>query len=121
MTTLDQMIANTQRNVTYLYALIFVASIALLIFLPNPSEVAKTILIASSATLGTILIMQNTFWYGRPRSAGVPDPTTIQTTTTGEPPNASTTTIVTTAAAPADAGSVHGQPVQDRRDAGTDS
>jgi hypothetical protein len=89
---LDLLIAQTQRNNTYLYAGIFVASIGLLIFLKDPSEVAKTILIASSATLGTVLIMQNQFWYGRPRGAGVPDPAT--TTTTTETPNATTTTTV---------------------------
>lgn len=92
MSQLDLLIAQTQRNNTYVYAFIFVLSIGLLVFLKDPSEVAKTILIASSATLGTILIMQNQFWYGRPRGAGVPDPST--TTTTTETPDATTTTTV---------------------------
>jgi hypothetical protein len=97
MTQLDLLIARTQRNNTYLYALIFVLSISLLIFLPDPSEVAKTILIASSATLGTILIMQNQFWYGRPRGAGIPDPvTTTITTETPSPPAPQTTTVTLT-------------------------
>jgi hypothetical protein len=97
MTQLDLLIARTQRNNTYLYALIFVLSISLLIFLPDPSEVAKTILIASSATLGTILIMQNQFWYGRPRGAGIPDPvTTTITTETPQPPAPQTTTVTLT-------------------------
>jgi len=96
VTQLDLLIARTQRNNTYLYALIFVLSISLLIFLPDPSEVAKTILIASSATLGTILIMQNQFWYGRPRGAGIPDPVTTTITTQTPPPPAPQTTTVTT-------------------------
>jgi hypothetical protein len=96
MTTLDLLIARTQRNNTYLYAFIFVLSISLLIFLPDPSEVAKTILIASSATLGTILIMQNQFWYGRPRGAGIPDPMTTTITTQNPPPPAPQVTTVTT-------------------------
>lgn len=97
MTQLDILIGQTQRNITYVYAVIFVLSIGLLIFLPNPSEVAKTILIASSATLGTILIMQNQFWYGRPRGGGIPDPvTTTITTETPPPPAPQTTTITTT-------------------------
>lgn len=96
MNALDLFIARTQRNTTYLYACIFVLSIGLLIFLPNPSEVAKTILIASSATLGTILIMQNQFWYGRPRGAGIPDPVTTTIKTETPPPPAPQTTTVTT-------------------------
>jgi hypothetical protein len=96
MTQLDILIGQTQRNITYVYAVIFVLSIGLLIFLPNPSEVAKTILIASSATLGTILIMQNQFWYGRPRGAGIPDPVTTTITTQTPPPPAPQTTTVTT-------------------------
>jgi hypothetical protein len=97
MTQLDLLIGQTQRNITYVYAVIFVLSIGLLIFLPSPSEVAKTILIASSATLGTILIMQNQFWYGRPRGAGIPDPvTTTITTQTPQPPAPQTTTVTTT-------------------------
>lgn len=96
MTQLDILIGQTQRNITYVYAGIFVLSIGLLIFLPNPSEVAKTILIGSSATLGTILIMQNQFWYGRPRGAGVPDPVTTTITTQTPPPPAPQTTTVTT-------------------------
>lgn len=78
---LDVLIGRTQRNTTYLYAFLVISSILFLIFLPNPSEVAKTILVSIANVFGTVIVMQNTFWFGRPRGAGVPDPTAPGTTT----------------------------------------
>lgn len=81
MDAVDKLIANTQRNVTYLYMALFAAAIAGLIFLPKPlDDSVKTILITMLGILGTLVTMQNQFWFARPRSAGVPDPTVITTT-----------------------------------------
>lgn len=76
MHTLDRYIASTQRWVTVLYAMLFVASLMLLLFLPRPlDDTVKTVLIGATTALSSVLMMQNTFWFGRPRASGVPDPT----------------------------------------------
>ncbi len=84
MHMLDRYIASTQRWLTVLYALLFSASLLLLVVLPKPIDDAiKTVLTSSTTMFGSILMMQNTFWFGRPRAAGVPDPgTSTETTTT---------------------------------------
>jgi hypothetical protein len=84
----DRVIAITQRNNTYFYGTMFFLSLVPLFFLPDPTDVVKTIMIATSSTLGTIAVMQNQFWYGRHRGGGIPDPattTTVSVTTPTDP------------------------------------
>jgi len=97
---MDQLIAETQRNITYAYCILFAAVVAALLFLPKPlDDSTKTLLITLLGVLGTLITMQNQFWFARSRTAGIPDPAT--TTTTTETPNATTTTTVQPLATPA--------------------
>ncbi len=86
MKDLDTLIANTQRNLTYVYWLLFAAVLGTLLFLPRPlDESIKTLLITLAGILGTLVTMQNQFWFSRPRVAGIPDPATTTTTTVTTP------------------------------------
>lgn len=99
MNTLDQLIATTQRNITYAYWALFGLALLALMFLPRPlDESTKTLLITLLSVLGTLITQQNSFWFARQRLAGVPDPQATTTTTTGD--SLETTTTVTPAAAP---------------------
>ncbi len=99
MNNLDLLVGQTQRNLTYAYWALFGGVLAALIFLPRPiDESIRTLLITLAGVLGTLVTMQNQFWFARPRVAGVPDPTTTVTTSTGMPPDpvvAVTTTVPT--------------------------
>jgi hypothetical protein len=133
MNSLDDLIAQTQRNLSYFDRVLFAVILILLGLTPlmgKPyDEWLQNILLIMVGALIGHLTNQNQFWFMRQRVSGVPDPTAtttttttpnpaiVRTTTTGEPNE--TTTVTTTAAAPA-AGGMHEQPVQDRRDAGTD-
>lgn len=76
------LIANTQRNLTYVYWLLFAGVIGILLFLPRPlDESIKTLLITMAGILGTLVTMQNQFWFSRNRTSGVPDPATTTTRT----------------------------------------
>lgn len=78
----DVIISRTQRNVTYLLYLCVVALVVLLIFLPKPlDETVKVILTGAFSALVAVLTMQATFWYGRPRASGIPNPETTTTET----------------------------------------
>jgi hypothetical protein len=91
---LDHLIAKTQRNITYVYCGLFGGALAALIFLKKPlDESTKTILITLLGVLGTLITMQNQFWFARQRTAGVPDPSPTTVIQTGGP-NAPTTTTV---------------------------
>ncbi len=93
MNALDALIARTQRNITYGYCVLFAAAIAALLFLPKPlDDSTKTLLITLLGVLGTLITMQNQFWFARSRTAGIPDPAT--TTTTTETPGVTTTTSI---------------------------
>lgn len=93
MNALDDLIARTQRTITYAYCALFAGAIAALLFLPKPlDDSTKTLLITLLGVLGTLITMQNQFWFARSRTAGIPDPVT--TTTTTETPNATTTTTI---------------------------
>lgn len=93
---IDLLIAKTQRNISYLYWLLFAGALIALMFLPKPLEDStKTLLITLLSVLGTLITQQNSFWYARSRAGGIPDPnttTTVQstqiTTTPTENPNA---------------------------------
>lgn len=79
----DVIISRTQRNVTYMLFVFFVALVVLLVFLPKPlDETVKVIITAAFSALGSIITMMATFWYGRPRGAGIPNPETTTTETT---------------------------------------
>lgn len=79
----DIIISRTQRNVTYLLLLIVAGMVVLLIFLPKPlDETVKVILTSAITALVSICTMQATFWYGRPRGGGIPNPETTTTETT---------------------------------------
>lgn len=94
MNELDHLIARTQRNITYAYWALFGGALAALIFLKKPlDESTKTILITLLGVLGTLITMQNQFWFARQRTAGVPDPSPTTVIQTGDP-NAPTTTTV---------------------------
>lgn len=91
MNPLDEMLAKIQRNITYGYMILFGACLGAFIFLPKPlDESIKAVLIGLTGVLGTLITMQNQFWFARSRSATVPDPTTTTTelkqTTLPSPP-----------------------------------
>lgn len=80
---MDLLLAKTQRNITYAYVLLFAFALGALLFLPKPlDDSTKTMLITMIGVLGTLITMQNQFWFARSRPAGVPDPTVPTTTTT---------------------------------------
>jgi hypothetical protein len=98
MDTIDTLIARTQRNITYLYCVLFAAVLAVLILLPKPLDQAtNTLLISLLSVLGLLITQQSNFWFARSRTAGVPDPiTTTSTTTTPTPIGVSTNVTTTT-------------------------
>ena len=101
MTPLDLLIARTQRHLTFIYWLLFAAVLGALIFVPRPlDDSVKTLLITMAGILGTLVTMQNQFWFARQRTAGVPDPTTTTTTTTKIDPGPPATIETTTTPAP---------------------
>ena len=99
MTDLDLLIGRTQRNLTYVYWFLFSGVLAALIFIPRPlDDSTKTLLITLAGILGTLVTMQNQFWFARTRAAGVPDPTTTTVTTpsaTENPPSVAVTVTPT--------------------------
>lgn len=75
MNPLDDVVARTQRNVTYGYMSMFAFAMGALFFLPKPlDEFTKTLLISLLSVLGTLITQQSSFWMARQRTAGVPDP-----------------------------------------------
>ncbi len=76
----DLLIGRTQRNLS-LYTLGIIAFVAYLLFLgPKLDATVEKLLFTILGGLLTAWAMQNTFWFGRPRSAGVPDPNAPGTT-----------------------------------------
>ena len=99
MTDLDLLIGRTQRNLTYVYWLLFSGVLAALIFIPRPlDDSTKTLLITFAGILGTLVTMQNQFWFARARAAGVPDPSTTTVSTPAGPESGSTVSVAVTPA-----------------------
>ncbi len=77
---LDYLIGKTQRTLS-LYTLAIIAFVAYLLFLgPKLDATVEKLLFTILGGLLTAWAMQNTFWFGRPRSAGIPDPSAPGTT-----------------------------------------
>jgi hypothetical protein len=92
---LDYMIGRTQRQLSQL-TLLIIAFVGVLLFLgPKLDATVEKLLFTILGGLLTAWAMQNTFWFGRPRSAGIPDPTAPGTTV-----ESSTTIKQVTPAAP---------------------
>jgi hypothetical protein len=77
---LDLLIGRTQRQLSQL-TLVIIAFVGILLFLgPKLDATVEKLLFTILGGLLTAWAMQNTFWFGRPRSAGIPDPTAPGTT-----------------------------------------
>jgi hypothetical protein len=81
---IDLLIGRTQRSISTGTLWVIAGVLAALLFLEGVDAVVKDLLLL---VLGALLggwASQNQFWFGRPRGAGVPDPslTEIKTTET---------------------------------------
>lgn len=87
MNELDNFIARTQRNLSYVDRVLFAVVIGGLMlspFIPKPFDewLQNILLIMVGALIGQVT-QQNQFWYMRQRSTGIPDPsvTTVKQVT----------------------------------------
>lgn len=105
-TNVDLLIARTQRNVS-VFTLTIIAGVAYALFLgPKLDPTVEKLLFTVLGGLLTAWAMQNTFWFGRPRAAGIPDPTTTTLRQTTELVSTPTDASGGTATAVAGAASV---------------
>jgi hypothetical protein len=82
--SIDLIIARTQRLITVL-TLALIAGVVVAIFIVTDiSATVEKILIFILGGLMGGYATQSQFWYGRPRAAGVPDPSVTTTTSTTE-------------------------------------
>lgn len=80
--SIDGLIARTQRSLSNLTLMVIAGVLAALFLLEGVDSVVKDLLLL---VLGAVLggwASQNQFWFGRPRGAGVPDPSLTETKTT---------------------------------------
>jgi hypothetical protein len=78
---IDFLIARTQRSLSNRTLIVIAGVLAALFLLKVDSGVRDLLLLVLGALLGGYA-SQNQFWYGRPRGAGVPDPSLTETKTT---------------------------------------
>lgn len=79
---LDLMTGHAQRDLSR-GTLLVIAGVLYALFLgPNLDALAEKLLLVMLGGLVTAWAGQNQFWFGRPRSAGIPNPETTTTTTT---------------------------------------
>lgn len=79
---IDGLIARTQRSLSNRTLMVIAGVLAALFLLEGVDSVVKDLLLL---VLGAVLggwASQNQFWFGRPRGAGVPDPSLTETKTT---------------------------------------
>jgi hypothetical protein len=79
---IDLLIGRTQRSISTGTLWVIAGVLAALLFLEGVDAVVKDLLLL---VLGALLggwASQNQFWFGRPRGAGVPDPSLTETKTT---------------------------------------
>jgi hypothetical protein len=80
-TNVDLLIAKTQRSLSQRTLMLIAGVILLMILLPKPLDpLVKDILLLLVGGLVGNWGAQNQFWYGRPRTSGVPDPSAPGTT-----------------------------------------
>lgn len=89
---IDLLIGHTQRDISRQTLAVIAGVLAALFFLPGISEKVHDLLLLVLGALMSNWATQNGFWYGRPRGAGVPDPSLTETKTT----ETKTTETVTT-------------------------
>lgn len=77
----ELLIGRTQRSIS-VWTLVVVAGVLAAIFAVNGVDpLVKEILIFVLGGIMNNWATQTNFWYGRPRGAGIPDPTNTETTT----------------------------------------
>lgn len=95
-TSIDLLIARTQRSISTMTLYVIAGVLFALLVLPTFGiEVDPTVeklLLVMLGALTSNWATQNGFWYGRPRGAGIPDPSLTESKTT-----ATTTTETKTA------------------------
>ena len=79
---LDLLIGRTQRFMSVLTLAIIAGVCAALFLLPKIEPSVEKLLLVVLGALMSNWATQNGFWYGRPRGAGVPDPSLTETKTT---------------------------------------
>lgn len=71
----DVLIGRTQRNLSFVVLLVMAWVVWSLFLGPKLDPTVEKLLFTVLGGLLSTLAMQNTFWFGRPRQAGIPDPT----------------------------------------------
>lgn len=81
---LDLLIGRTQRFLSVVTLAVIAAVLGALFLIPKIDATVEKLLLVVLGALMSNWATQNGFWYGRPRGAGVPDPslTEIKTTET---------------------------------------
>jgi hypothetical protein len=79
---IDLLIARTQRSISRWTLFVIAGALAGVFLLPAIDPAVEKLLIFILGGLVTNWATQNGFWFGRPRGAGVPDPSLTETKTT---------------------------------------
>lgn len=96
---LDLLIGQTQRSISRWTLVVIAGVLAALFLLPTIDPIVEKLLFVVLGALMSNWATQNGFWYGRPRAAGVPDPSLTETKTT-ETKTTQTTTLPNPAVVP---------------------